>query len=232
MAKTILVVDDEASLREVLDLYLGLAGFEVLQARDGLEALNLLQTIQPDLMILDVMMPGLDGFGLIQKLGSDRSFPIVFLSARGQVSDRILGLQLGGDDYIPKPFDPGEVVARVQAVLRRTDSASPAPVRVGDLVWYPEDRLMMKKDRILDLRAKEYQLMALFMKRPGKVFTKREIYETLWEEDYFADDNTIMVHISRLREKIEDDPKNPTYILTIRGLGYMLAKEVPHGEKP
>ena len=176
-------------------------------------------------MILDIMMPKMDGFELIKKLGEERNFPIIFLSARTKVQDKILGLNLGADDYIEKPFDPGEVLARVMASLRRVKKENIKEIKNGNLIWNTEERFIYKDGEKLDLTAKEYKLLSLFMKRPGKVFTKQEIYEFLWEESYYNDDdNTIMVHISKLREKIEENPRSPKKIKTIRGIGYILEK--------
>lgn len=228
MAKqTILIVDDAQDLRAVMRLYLENAGYQVLEAEDGVTALTVLDNTNIDLMILDIMMPRMDGLELIRYLGSDRSFPIIFLSARTQVADRILGLTLGGDDYITKPFDPSEVVTRVMVVLRRSSNSpdnNEVIIRVGDLEWNQSQRQIRLKGEHLELRAKEYQLLTLFMNYPGRVYTKQEIYEYLWEEPFYQDDNTIMVHISNLRDKIEDEPRNPKKLITIRGLGYMLKK--------
>ncbi len=231
MKQKIMIVDDAAELRDVLRLYLENAGYEVLEAVDGLQALKSLKSNSIDLMILDIMMPNMDGFELLVHLDKQeekRQFPIIFLSARTQVHDKIRGLTLGADDYIEKPYDPSEVIARVMAVLRRTrqqKEEKPRQIRVGDLTWDMQNRQIYQNNELLELRAKEYQLITLFMKYPGRVYTKQEIYEHLWQEPYLNDDNTIMVHISKLREKLKDDPKNPEKIITIRGLGYMLKKE-------
>lgn len=222
----ILIVDDASDLREVLSLYLKNAGYEVEEAENGIEALEVLEDFHPDLMILDIMMPKMDGYELIRSLGEDRDFPIIFLSAKTEVKDKIKGLHMGADDYISKPFDPGEVLARVMVVLRRMKPKKESEkINIHDICWDKENRQIYLKDEPLNLRAKEYNLLTLFMKRPGKVYTKQEIYEFLWEEPYYNDDNTIMVHILNLREKIEENPKSPKKILTIRGIGYMMPKE-------
>ncbi|NLJ87535.1 MAG: response regulator transcription factor [Epulopiscium sp.] len=217
-----MIVDDSKELRKIIKLYLENAGYEIIEAENGKVAIELLKNREISLMILDIMMPQMDGFELLEALGDDRKFPVIFLSARGKVEDKIRGLNLGGDDYIAKPFDPGEVVARVLAVLRRSQRNIKKEIVVGSLRWDVEKRLVYLEDKLLELRAKEYKLLTMFMKRPGKVFTKQEIYELLWDEPYFHDDNTIMVHISNLRDKIEEDPRNPKKILTIRGIGYMM----------
>lgn len=225
MKDVILVVDDEKDLRDVLKLYLETAGYTVLEAENGIEAIELISKYEVSLMILDIMMPKMDGYELIKKLGEERNFPIIFLSARTKVQDKILGLNLGADDYIEKPFDPGEVLARVMASLRRVKKVNIKEIKNGNLVWNMEERFIYKDGVKLDLTAKEYRLLSLFMKRPGKVFTKQEIYEFLWEESYYNDDdNTLMVHISKLREKIEENPRSPKKIKTIRGIGYILEK--------
>lgn len=223
--KKIMIVDDAPDLREVLRLYLVNAGYEVEEAGDGAEALEKIKYWEPDLMILDIMMPRLDGYGFIKALGEERTFPVIFLSAKTEVEDKIKGLHMGADDYIAKPFDPGEVLARVMAVLRRAAPKEEETVTLHGLTWDRENRRIYYRGEPIDLRAKEFHLLTLFMNRPGKVYTKREIYEYLWEEPYYNDDNTIMVHISNLRDKIEENPKAPKKIVTVRGIGYMMPKE-------
>lgn len=226
MEKKILLVDDQADIRDIMKLYLNNSGFEVLEAADGQEALDILDQEKISLMVLDIMMPKVDGFQVIRKLGKDRSFPIIFLSARTKVEDKILGLNLGGDDYMEKPFDPSELVARVMAVLRRWPQGQTenCQIKNGNLTLDRENRYIYKDGERLDLTAKEYLLLKKFIEKPGKVFTKQEIYEDIWEEPYIYADNTIMVHISKLREKIEVDPKNPKIIKTIRGIGYTMER--------
>lgn len=226
MEKKILLVDDQEDIRDIMKLYLTNSGFKVLEAADGQEALDILYQEQISLMVLDIMMPRVDGFQLIRKLGKARSFPIIFLSARTKVEDKILGLNLGGDDYMEKPFDPSELVARVMAVLRRWPQGQTenSQIKNGNLTLDRENRYIYKDGKRLDLTAKEYLLLKKFIEKPGKVFTKQEIYEDIWEEPYIYADNTIMVHISKLREKIEVDPKNPKIIKTIRGIGYTMER--------
>ena len=226
MSEKILVVDDNDEIRDIVSLYLKNSNFEVYEAKNGKEALNFLKNNKISLMILDIMMPEVDGIEVLKAIGNDKDFPIIFLSAKSSVKDKIEGLYLGADDYLAKPFDPGELVARVIALLRRSNrKLNNNIVKIGNLSWDKENRLVYKDDNLLTLRSKEYELLTMFMTTPGKVFTKQEIYENLWQEYYFEDDNTIMVHISNLREKIEDNPKSPSKIITIRGLGYMLRKE-------
>lgn len=225
MKSKILIVDDAEDIRDVIRIYLENAGFEVLEAKDGEEAWAVLQKTEVALMILDIMMPKLDGFSLIRKLGPARSFPIIFLSARTAVQDKILGLNLGGDDYMEKPFDPSELVARVMAVLRRLPPVQKNQKIInGNLSWDQEMRIIYQDGKRLDLTAKEYLLLAKFMERPGKIFTKSELYEEIWQEPYLFGENTIMVHISKLRDKIEKNPKDPQIIKTVRGIGYTMVK--------
>ncbi len=221
-----MVVDDNEEIRDIVRLYLEASGYEIIEAANGKVALDLIRGNDINLMILDIMMPEIDGIEVLKEIGPDRDFPIIFLSAKSSVKDKIEGLYLGADDYLAKPFDPGELVARVIANLRKTNrNAEEIHTKIGNLSWDKKNRIVYKDNEVLNLRAKEYELLTLFMTTPGKVFTKGEIYEHIWGDSYIADDNTIMVHISNLREKIETDPKNPKKIITIRGLGYMLRKE-------
>ena len=226
MNELIMVVDDNKEIRDIVKLYLSNSGFRVIEADNGKEAMDLLRNNSIDLMVLDIMMPRMDGIEVLKNLGQDRDFQVIFLSAKSTVKEKIEGLYLGADDYLAKPFDPGELVARIIALLRRQNrEKKEEKITVGSLTWDKDNRRIYKDDQTIDLRAKEYELLTMFMTSPGKVFTKGEIYEYLWRDDFINDDNTIMVHISNLREKIEDNPKNPSKIITIRGLGYMMRKD-------
>ena len=221
-----MVVDDNKEIRDIVKLYLSNSGFRVIEADNGKVAMDLLRNNSIDLMVLDIMMPKMDGIEVLKNLGQDRDFQVIFLSAKSTVKEKIEGLYLGADDYLAKPFDPGELVARIIALLRRQNrEKKEEKITVGSLTWDKDNRRIYKDDQTIDLRAKEYELLTMFMTSPGKVFTKGEIYEYLWRDDFINDDNTIMVHISNLREKIEDNPKNPSKIITIRGLGYMMRKD-------
>ena len=232
MNEKILVVDDNDEIRNIVTLYLKNSNFEIYEAINGKEAIDFLKNNEISLMILDIMMPEMDGIEVLKAIGNDRDFPIIFLSAKSSVKDKIEGLYLGADDYLAKPFDPGELVARVIALLRRNNrKLDNNIVKIGNLSWDKDKRLIYKDENLLNLRSKEYELLTMFMTTPGKVFTKQEIYENLWQEYYFEDDNTIMVHISNLREKIEDDPKSPTKIITIRGLAICLGKNNEYKKK-
>lgn len=227
MTPTILIADDEKEIRMVLKLYLENAGYHVLEASDGQMALDRMKKESIDLCLLDIMMPKKDGFQVLKEIRQTYSIPVIILSARDQDSDKILGLDLGADDYIVKPFNPLEAVARVNSNMRRWKKLGAAQEDVRlltcrDLVLDPESCTLKKGDKVIDLTSVEYRIMALFMEHPGKVFTKQQIYECGWNEDYVIADNNIMVCISKLRAKLSQNPSE--YIKTIRGLGYRLEK--------
>lgn len=226
----ILVAEDEADIRNLLQLSLMGEGYGVFPASDGMEALTLLQKEDIHLAILDVMMPKLDGFNLLRKIREFSTVPVIFLTARAEDMDKVLGLGLGADDYMPKPFSMSELLARVAAQLRRNNAY--IALEKGDRRFIEHGGLRLDKDSCtlykdgvpVELNAKEYLLLKFFMENQGRVFTKRQLYNAVWNDDYYYDDNTVMVHISHLRGKIEADPQNPEYIKTIRGIGYKLHK--------
>lgn len=230
--QTILIADDDADIREVLRLYLENAGYGVVEAADGQEALRQLDRGAVDLCLLDIMMPALDGYQVLRRLRASSHVPVIVISAKGQDPEKILGLQLGADDYLVKPFNPLEAVARVGALLRRLsfdaeemadrDAATPQELAVRDLVLDRTACQLLQAGRPIDLTSVEYRIMELLMEHPGRVFTKRQIYEAGWGEEYLAADNNVMVCISKLRAKLSDDAN--AYIRTIRGLGYRLEK--------
>lgn len=223
----ILIAEDEKDLRQLLELHLIKEGFTVYAAENGLKALEIFRNNEINLAILDVMMPGLDGFNLLRKIRETNEIPVMFLTARGEDMDKILGLGLGADDYMVKPFSPVELIARVHAQLRRSYKYSTGTkipenlmIQIGDLTFDKNSYSIYKKDTPLECNAKELKLLEIFMENPGRVYTKKQLYEVVWGEAYYGDDNTIMVHISHLRDKIEDNPKEPQYLKTIRGIGY------------
>ena len=230
MAYKILVADDEKDIRSVLRLYLEDAGYEVVEAADGLQALEALESQEIDLCLLDIMMPELDGYQVLKRVREADDVPIIVVSAKGQDPEKILGLNLGADDYMVKPFNPLEAVARVNTNIRRAKGALPqrqtqrtAPtLKCRDLELDPEACLLTKAGQPIELTSVEYRIMALLMEHPGRVFTKQQIYECGWDEDYIAAENSVMVCISKLRSKLADDPQ--AYIKTIRGLGYRLER--------
>lgn len=222
----ILVAEDESDLRALLRMNLISEGYDVLDVPDGLTAWAYLQHEKIDLAILDVMMPMLDGLNLLRKLRQVSNLPVIMLTARGEEMDKVLGLNLGADDYMTKPFGMAELLARIAARLRRADgigknnSLPKSTITMGDLLLDKAACQVFLCGNPLDLSAKEYQLLLHLMESPGRVFTKRQLYQAVWKEDTYFDDNTIMVHISHLRSKIEMDPKAPSYIQTVRGIGY------------
>ncbi|MFL0491877.1 response regulator transcription factor [Bacillus sp. 179-I 2A5 NHS] len=231
MSKKILIVDDEKEIVELIELYLSQRKFYILKAYDGEQALQILQNDNVDLLIVDIMMPKINGYNLVKEIRKEKTLPIIMISAKNEGYDKILGLDLGADDYIIKPFDPLELVARVQAQLRRqhhfnVPSKQQTAIQQGDLLLNIESCLLKKNGQDISLTSTEYKLLELFMTNPNRVFTKRQLFEKIWEDAYFGDDNTIMVHISKLRDKIEDNNKNPKYLQTIRGLGYIFKVQV------
>ncbi len=227
----ILIAEDESDIIELLRLYLENAGFIVIGAADGIEALNIIESEHIDLAIFDIMMPRLDGYQLIRKVREKHNFPIMVLSAKNQDSDKILGLDLGADDYLTKPFNPLEIVARVKSALRRfyqlndnTQEQNSGVIRVGEITLNTISMSADKNGEEIPLTPTEFKILSLLMQNPGRVFTRTQIYESVMGEYYESDDNTIMVHISKIREKIEKDSKKPEYLLTVRGLGYKIAK--------
>ncbi|TCO76897.1 response regulator transcription factor [Marinisporobacter balticus] len=223
--KNILIVDDEAEIVELLKVYLENHDFYVLEAYDGEKALSLLEKNRVDAMILDIMMPKMNGIELIKKIRRKSNIPVIFLSAKDEDIDKIYGLGLGADDYMTKPFNPLEVVARLKSLIRRIyhynkDEGVMEKIHIGDLCLEEKNTQVYKKGEILDLTAMEYKLLQFLMKNSNRVFTKKQLYESIWEQNFIGDDNIIMVYISKLREKIEHDSKKPDYLKTIRGLGY------------
>lgn len=231
MAYRILVADDEKDIRSVLALYLENAGYDVVEAADGAEALGILRTQPIDLCLLDIMMPKLDGYEVLKQVRQVSGVPIIVVSAKGQDPEKILGLDLGADDYMVKPFNPLEAVARVNSNIRRAKgmaqpaAAKPAPsvLRCRDLELDMASCTLTCAGRPVDLTPVEFRIMALFMQNPGRVFTKQQLYECGWGESYVAADNSVMVCISKLRAKLSGDSQ--AYIKTIRGLGYRLEKQ-------
>ncbi|MBQ8965834.1 response regulator transcription factor [Ruminococcus sp.] len=231
MSYKILVAEDDTDIQEVLRLYLENAGFTVLAADNGRQAYELLGTHKPDLAIFDIMMPELNGFELTKRVRMTSNIPIIILSAMNSDSDKILGLDIGADDYITKPFNPLEVVARVQSNLRRkykldgsAGTAGGETLVVGELSLDTKKFTLKKNDEEIQLTPTEFKILATLMEKPGRVFTKAQIYERINGEYFENDDNTMMVHISKLREKLGDDSKNPKYLKTVRGLGYKIEK--------
>jgi DNA-binding response OmpR family regulator len=219
MRARVLVIDDDRKLCGLLSEYLGSVGLEVLTARSADAGLPLLRAEQPDIVVLDVMLPGTDGFEICRTIRRSSSVPIIMLTARGEVTDRVVGLELGADDYMPKPFEPRELVARIQAILRRG--------RVGEEVWSfgalrvdPQRRAAYLDDQPVPLTTGEFDLLELLIRSRGRVLSRGSILDGVKGESWDAFDRSIDVLVSRLRQKLEDDPKQPRYVRTVRGAGY------------
>jgi DNA-binding response OmpR family regulator len=217
----VLVVDDDEELNALLAEFLGRYGLGVLTASHPEEAFRLLKAETPDILVLDVMLPGMDGFAICRKVRETSRVPIIMLTARGDVADRVLGLELGADDYLPKPFEPRELVARIQAVLRRGHASVPSErLRAGRLELDLDARTAVLDGRQLDLTTAEFDLLALFVRQRGRALTRERILDEIHGLDVDSFDRSIDVAISRLRRKLGDDPKSPTFIKTLWGKGY------------
>jgi len=222
---TVLIVDDEPIVREVVERYLRQDGFQVETAADGDEALRRFAAARPDLVVLDLMLPGPDGLEVCRRMRADSNVPIIMLTARGDETDTIIGLGVGADDYVSKPFSPRELVARIKAVLRRTTGehlvASGAdPLRFGDLTIRPDRRQVELNGQSVELTAREFDLLAFLAGNPSHVFTRDELLDKVWDWAYASDGGTVTVHIRRLRQKIEVDPERPRHVKTVWGVGY------------
>jgi DNA-binding response OmpR family regulator len=221
---TILIVDDEPIVCEVVGQYLRQDGFTVEVAADGHEALHRFAAARPDLVLLDLMLPGIDGLEVCRRMRAQSNVPIIMLTAKGDETDTVIGLGVGADDYVAKPFSPREVVARVKAVLRRVN-APPAPatgdaLRFGTLTIRPDRRQVEVAGHNVDLTAREFDLLVFLTAHPGQVFSRDELLDKVWDWTYASDGGTVTVHVRRLRQKIEADPERPRYIKTVWGVGY------------
>lgn len=227
----ILVVDDDKEIAQAIERLLTLEGYEVIKAYNGLEALDLLVSNTIQLILLDIMMPKLDGLSTTMKIRDSKNIPIIILSAKTEDSDKILGLSMGADDYITKPFNPQELVARVKSQLRRYMQLGDmgnmnltSQIIVGGLCLDTDKVQLAVDGDIVKLTAKEYKIVELLMKNAGIVFSAEQIYERVWEETAYSVENTVMVHIRRIREKIEINPKEPKYLKVVWGIGYKIEK--------
>ena len=221
----ILVVDDETIVREVVERYLVREGYNVLTAGDGEDALRLAREETPDLVVLDLMLPKVDGLEVCRRLRAESSTPIIMLTAKGEETDKIVGLTLGADDYLVKPFSPRELVARVQAVLRRAQSQPfgalhQDAIRFPDLTINPRTRSVEAYGRGVELTPKEFDLLVFLASNPRQVFSRAQLLDQVWDYKYGGDASTVTVHMRRLREKVEKDPMRPRYLKTVWGVGY------------
>lgn len=232
-AEKILVVDDEASIRRILETRLSMIGYDVITAKNGEEALILFRKENPSLVVLDVMMPKLDGYGVCQELRKESDIPIIMLTALGDVSDRITGLELGADDYVVKPFSPKELEARIRSVLRRSDKIiantgipNSGVINVGCLKVDTNKKQVYRSNERVRLTGMEFSLLELLVSKAGEAFSRAAILQQVWgyTPERHVDTRVVDVHISRLRAKLEDDPSNPDLILTARGTGYLFQR--------
>ncbi len=227
MTNKIMLVDDEPDILDLLEKSLNFEEFNNITKMDnGLSAVETCRKIQPDIIVLDIMLPDIDGYEVCKQIREFSHCPILFLSAKNDELDKILGLAVGGDDYVTKPFSPKEIAYRVKAQLRRLEykqsSIQNDSIKIGELTIDTDGCRVKKKDKEIELTAREFEILKQLAENIGRVISRERLYETVWGEDSFGCDNTIMVHIRHLREKIEDNPTNPEYIITMKGLGYKL----------
>jgi two-component system, OmpR family, response regulator ResD len=224
---SVLVVDDEPTIAEVVSRYLERAGYRTRVAADGAHALELVARQRPDLIVLDLMLPGIDGLEVMRRLRQpDRErIGLILLTAKGEESDRVIGLRLGADDYVVKPFSPAELVARVDAVLRRVDTApaQEAPIELSDLTIDPAARQLFVRGEEVVLTQREFDVLLFMARHPGQAFSRNQLMDAIWQYSFYSDTSTVTVHIRRLRSKIEADPGQPRHIQTVWGVGYRFA---------
>lgn len=227
--KKVLVVDDEKPISDIVKFNLAKEGYDVYTAYDGEEALEKVAEVEPDLILLDLMLPKMDGLEVAREVRKTYDMPIIMVTAKDSEIDKVLGLELGADDYVTKPFSNRELVARVKANLRRgatvmkePEEARPAELTIGDLTIHPEAYMVTKRGETIELTHREFELLFYLAKHLGQVMTREHLLQTVWGYDYFGDVRTVDVTVRRLREKIEDNPSHPNYLVTRRGVGYYL----------
>ena len=227
MASTIMVVDDEERLVSLLEVYLSQEGFRVIKASDGREALFMARQEKPDLIVLDIMMPEMDGYEFMRLHRKERNTPIILLTARVDKDDKVIGLELGADDYVTKPFRPRELLARIRAVLRRLGETEPTAevLRSSDITLDRESHTVKVGEDYVDLTPSEFDLLATFLSAPGRAFSRLDLLDRIQDTAYEGYERTVDVHIKNLRAKIESDPRSPRYIETVYGVGYRFARE-------
>ena len=229
MAKKVLVVDDEKPISDIIKFNLEKEGYEVVVAYDGEEALEKVEDDSPDLIILDLMLPKIDGLEVAKRVRAKHSTPIIMVTAKDSELDKVLGLELGADDYVTKPFSNRELVARVKANLRRQEAVTTATdnrtadIKVGDLIIHPDAYTVTKRGENINLTRREFELLHYLARHLGQVINRDHLLQTVWGYDYFGDVRTVDVTVRRLREKIEDNPSHPEWLVTRRGVGYYLA---------
>jgi DNA-binding response OmpR family regulator len=232
VSKTILIIDDDEKLNRLLKTYLNEFGFHVRSVAEPLKGLHILRTTPPDLLILDVMLPGMTGFEVCKKIREFSSLPVIMLTARGDLMDKVVGLELGADDYLPKPFEPRELVARIQSVLRRMVIEPPLKIlSAGSLTVNLDSHKALLNDKDIGLTNSEFSTLALLVSQAGRLLSRDELLQNLKGMDSEAFNRTVDITISRLRQKLGDDPKSPRFIKTIWGNGYMFVGDKPGSEK-
>jgi two-component system response regulator ResD len=219
---SILVVDDEPTITDVVSRYLERAGYSTRVAGDGADALRIAGESRPDLVVLDLMLPGMDGLEVMRRLREHEGVSVILLTAKGEHADRIIGLRRGADDYVVKPFSPAELVARVDAVLRRVDNSPQLeePISFDDLELDPVARRVTVRGEEAQLTVREYDLLLHFVRHPGQVFSRDQLMDAVWQYSFYTDTSTVTVHVRRLRAKVEEDPSNPRWLQTVWGVGY------------
>jgi len=226
--ETILVVDDEKEIRDLIGIYLSNENYKVIKAANGMEALDTLDKNEVDLIILDIMMPNMDGIEACMKIREDKNMPIIMLSAKSEDMDKIMGLTTGADDYVTKPFNPLELLARVKSQLRRYKRLNAVPekkegiIEIDDLTINSNTHEVKVSEKEIKLTPREFEILYLLAKNRNMVFSIEKIYQAVWKEDFFESDNTVMVHIRKIREKIEENPRKPRFIKTVWGVGYKI----------
>jgi len=229
--ETILIVDDEKEIRNLIGIYLENEGFRVIKACNGLEALKVLEIEEIDLIVLDIMMPKMDGMKACLKIREDKNMPIIMLSAKSEDMDKILGLTTGADDYLTKPFNPLELIARIKSQIRRytklnnnQKSKFDEIIEIDDLIIDTNNHEVRMGNKLINLTKREFEILELLANNRGMVFSTEKIYESVWKEQFYESDNTVMVHIRKIREKIEENTRKPKYIKTVWGVGYKIEK--------
>lgn len=229
--ETVLIVDDEKEIRDLIGIYLENEGFKVIKACNGLEALKVLEIEQVDLIVLDIMMPKMDGMKACLKIREDKNMPIIMLSAKSEDMDKILGLTTGADDYLTKPFNPLELIARIKSQIRRYTKLNNSQkvkheeiIEIDDLIIDTNNHEIRIGNKLINLTKREFEILELLANNRGMVFSTEKIYESVWQEQFYESDNTVMVHIRKIREKIEENTRKPKYIKTVWGVGYKIEK--------
>jgi DNA-binding response OmpR family regulator len=220
----VLVVDDERTIRDVVSRYLEREGYRAIVAHDGRQALEVDEQEHPDLVVLDLMLPGLDGYQVMAVLRQRRPVPVIMLTARSEEGERVVGLTLGADDYVVKPFSPAELLARIDAVLRRstTSGGDGARLSFGEVEIDEDARACVRDGAPVDLTAKELELLVFLARNPGRAFSRNELMDSVWRYPHYTDTSTVTVHVRRLRQKLEVDPLKPRHLVTVWGIGYKL----------